>query len=249
MITQFHLWLFVAALLFALGGLFFWLMLLLRVIRPLHTLAIEHQSLPVSEQSIPSHATRLARRADEVGNLAHSLVRLELDGLEKLGRLQTLLETSNAVVGSLEPRAVVGQIIREARRLVDVQAAAVLLPDEHGVLRVLVSDGLILMGIDGVVLYANLGASTILHLPGETLERQSISELSSALRTTALEQESYDQAWALIAAGEATDLVVVYVLVRSICELAGIRLASCSVDNTNWGAPAGMVPSGLNIAS
>ena len=140
-VAQFHLWLLAVALLFALGGLLFWLMLLLRVIRPLHTLAIEHQTLPQSEQSIPLHATELARRNDEVGNLARSLVRLELDGLEKLGKLQTLLETSNAVVGSLDPHAVVGQIIREARRLVDVQAAAVLLPDQQGVLRVMVSDG------------------------------------------------------------------------------------------------------------
>jgi PAS domain S-box-containing protein len=140
-VAQFHLWLLAVALLFALGGLLFWLMLLLRVIRPLHILAIEHQTLPQSEQSIPLHATELARRNDEVGNLARSLVRLELDGLEKLGKLQTLLETSNAVVGSLDPHAVVGQIIREARRLVDVQAAAVLLPDQQGILRVMVSDG------------------------------------------------------------------------------------------------------------
>ncbi|HEX7737631.1 MAG TPA: ATP-binding protein [Ktedonobacteraceae bacterium] len=140
-VTQFHLWLLAVALLFALGGMLFWLLLLVRVIRPLHTLAVEHQTLPESEQAIPLHATELARRNDEVGNLARSLVRLELDGLEKLGKLETLLETSNAVVGSLDPRAVVGKIIREARRLVDVQAAAVLLPDEQGVLRVLVSDG------------------------------------------------------------------------------------------------------------
>src|SRR6266849_2132892 len=140
-VAQFHLWLLTAALLFAIGGLLFWFMLLSRVIRPLHTLAIQHQALPASEQSIPVHTTVLAARDDEVGNLARSLVRLERDGLEKLGELRTLLETSNVVVGSLEPRAVVGKIIREARRLVDVQAAAVLLPDEQGVLRVLVSDG------------------------------------------------------------------------------------------------------------
>jgi PAS domain S-box-containing protein len=140
-VGQFQFWLLMAALLFAIGGLLFWLMLLVRVIRPLHTLAIQHQALPASEQSIPVHATVLAARDDEVGHLARSLVRLELDGLEKLGELQTLLETSNAVVGSLEPHAVVGKIIREVRRLVDVQAAAVLLPDEQGILRVLVSDG------------------------------------------------------------------------------------------------------------
>jgi signal transduction histidine kinase len=140
-VAQFQFWLLMAALLFAIGGLLFWLMLLGRVIRPLHTLAIQHQALPTSEQSIPVHATELSIRDDEVGHLAGSLVRLELDGLKKLGELRTLLETSNAVVGSLEPHAVVGKIIREVRRLVDVQAAAVLLPDEQGVLRVLVSDG------------------------------------------------------------------------------------------------------------
>src|SRR5207302_3060623 len=140
-VGQFHLWLLTAALLFTIGGLLFWLMLLVRVIRPLHTLAIQHQALPASEQSIPVHATLLAERDDEVGGLARSLVRLERDGLEKLGELRTLLETSNAVVGSLEPHAVVGKIMREVRRLVDVQAAAVLLPDEKGVLRVLASDG------------------------------------------------------------------------------------------------------------
>jgi PAS domain S-box-containing protein len=140
-VTQFQFWLLTAALLFAIGGLLFWLMLLGRVIRPLHTLAIQHQTLPASAHSIPTATLLLAQRNDEVGHLARSLIRLERDGLEKLGELRTLLETSNAVVGSLEPHAVVGKIIREVRRLVDVQAAAVLLPDEQGVLRVRVSDG------------------------------------------------------------------------------------------------------------
>lgn len=140
-VAQFHNWLLTTALLFASGGLLFWLVLVVRVIRPLHTLAMQHQALPASEQAIPVQTTALAQRGDEVGGLARSLVRLERDGLEKLGELRTLLETSNAVVGSLDPYAVVGTIIREARRLVDVQAAAVLVPDEQGVLRVLVSDG------------------------------------------------------------------------------------------------------------
>ncbi len=140
-VTQFHLWLLAAALLFVIGGLLFWLILLGRVIRPLHTLAIQHQALPISEESMPEDTTVLAMRDDEVGNLARSLLRLELDGLKKLGELRTLLETSNAVVRSLDPRAVVEKVIHEAQRLVDVQAAAVLLSDEQGELRVLVSDG------------------------------------------------------------------------------------------------------------
>ncbi len=138
-VEQFHLWLLIAALLFAIGGLLFWLLLLQRVIRPLHALSLQHQTLPTSLESIPSDG--LVLRDDEVGDLARSLARLERDGLEKLGELRTLLETSNAVVGSLEPHAVVSKIIAEVRRLVNVQAAAVLLPDEQGVLHVLASDG------------------------------------------------------------------------------------------------------------
>src|SRR5260370_41000915 len=91
---------------------------------------------------MPGETTALTVRDDEVGHLARSLVRLERDGLKKLGELRTLLETSNAVVRSLEPHAVVGKIIHEVRRLVDVQAAAVLLPDEKGGLHVLESSGL-----------------------------------------------------------------------------------------------------------
>ncbi|HLI87968.1 MAG TPA: ATP-binding protein [Ktedonobacteraceae bacterium] len=140
-VSQFHLWLLIVALLFAIGGLLFWLMLLLRVIRPLHTLAVQHQELPASEQSIPGATLALAAYDDEVGDLARSLIRLERDGLRKLGELHTLLETSNAVVRSLDPHAVVREIMREVQQLVDVQAVAVLLPDEQGVLRVLDSSG------------------------------------------------------------------------------------------------------------
>ncbi len=345
-IAQFQFWLLAAALLFAIGGLLFWLMLLVRVIRPLHTLAIQHQALPASEQSIPEEATVLAERFDEVGHLARSLVRLERDGLKKLGELRTLLETSNAVVRSLEPHAVVGKIIHEVRRLVDVQAAAVLLPDEKGVLHVLessglsehydhslslspeqvssppvqalregkpvqkllgphtsslsydegfrsmlaipimsrhaggvvllvhrteprpfnqheidllltfanyatlawehavlyersderlrevarenerlyqqaseekqkleatmssMSDGLVLTGIDGTVLYANLGASTITGLPFEALEGRTISVLYDALRTAAVDPADCEWALAQAESAEATEVVV-----------------------------------------
>lgn len=140
-VTQLHLWLLAAALIFAIGGLLFWLILLGRVIRPLHVLSIQHQALPASEQALSKETAMLAVRDDEVGALARSLARLERDGLAKLGEQQTLLETSNAVVRLLDPHAVVRMIIQEVRRLVDVQAAAVLLPDEQGILHVLVSEG------------------------------------------------------------------------------------------------------------
>ncbi|MGH2516956.1 MAG: GAF domain-containing protein, partial [Ktedonobacterales bacterium] len=83
----------------------------------------------------------LTGREDEIGKLSRSLQRLRHDVAVQLSELRTLLETSNAVVNSLDPRSVGATIIREVRRLVDVQAAAVLVPDEEGTLRVLVSEG------------------------------------------------------------------------------------------------------------
>jgi signal transduction histidine kinase len=140
-VDQLHVWLLMAALIFALGFVVFWLMLLRRVIQPLHALALQHRTLPTRQQSVPAFALTLRRREDEVGGLARSLERLERDVQAQLGELQTLLETSNAVVDSLDPKEVGRTIIREVRRLVDAQAAAVLVPDEAEVLRVLVSEG------------------------------------------------------------------------------------------------------------
>lgn len=147
-VLPFRTWITAAAGLFALGGILFWLVLLRRVVRPLHALAARHAALPAMLPAPPAPARpalapspALTDRADEIGGLARSLSRLEHDVVSQLAELRTLLDTSNAVVTSLDPRAVGGIIIREVRRLVDVQAAAVLVPEEDGVLRVLVSAG------------------------------------------------------------------------------------------------------------
>ncbi|MEO6457472.1 MAG: ATP-binding protein [Chloroflexia bacterium] len=146
-LNRFSYWLTVATLLFGLGGLLFWLLLLRRVIQPLHILSSAHGALPVlgarppSSSFMPTRLAQLARRQDEVGNLTRSLQRLERDVRSQFAQLHTLLETSSAVVGTLDPRTVAQTIIQEVQRLVDVQAASVLVPDESGVLSVLASEG------------------------------------------------------------------------------------------------------------
>ncbi|HEX8917568.1 MAG TPA: ATP-binding protein [Chloroflexota bacterium] len=139
-ITNFRRWITVAALVFALGGLLFWLVLLRRVVQPLRALSHRHAMLPSQDQQKKDDIP-LRGRVDEIGGLARSLARLERDVIAQLGELHTLLETSNAVVTSLDPTHVGQTIIREVQRLVDIQAAAVLVPDENGVLGVLVSEG------------------------------------------------------------------------------------------------------------
>ncbi|HKV83164.1 MAG TPA: ATP-binding protein, partial [Ktedonobacterales bacterium] len=142
-VSTFRVWLVIATVLFALGGLLFWLVLLRRLIRPLHALAGYKVASMVGDAPLvltPQLQT-LGLREDEIGGLARSLKQLNRDVLTQLAELRTLLETSNAVVTSLDPRDVGRTIIREVRRLVDVQAATVLVPDDTGTLRVLVSEG------------------------------------------------------------------------------------------------------------
>lgn len=140
-VRNFTNWLTAAALLFGFGGLLFWLVLMARVIRPLHGLTRQYGALSPGRTPSVEARPSLAGRTDEVGNLAHALRGLQRDVMTQLAELRTLLETSNAVVGTLDPHAVVGTIIQAVRRLVDVQAVAVLVPDEAGVLRVLASEG------------------------------------------------------------------------------------------------------------
>lgn len=149
-VSNFRDWLGMATALFALGGLLFWLLLVWRVVRPLHVLTSANAALsdlatgPDALFGATNKAVTLSGltpRADEIGSVARTLARLQRDVATQLTELRTLLDTSNAVVHSLDPHAVGKDIIREVRRLVDVQAAAVLVPDEQGALRTLVSEG------------------------------------------------------------------------------------------------------------
>ncbi len=149
-VSNFRNWLGIATALFALGGLLFWLILVWRVVHPLHDLTSANTALadmaagPKTGSAAPAREVSLRSltpRADEIGSVARTLARLQRDVATQLTELRTLLDTSNAVVHSLDPQVVGRAIIREVRRLVDVQAAAVLVPDDQAALRTLVSDG------------------------------------------------------------------------------------------------------------
>ncbi len=136
-VNTFTSWLTAISLLFGLGGLFFWLALMRRVITPLQSLAHWNRSIRLSREPRLPQPGALSKRADEVGELARSLKRLEQDVFTRLTELHTLLETSNAVVGTLDPQAVVETIIQEVLRLVDIATAGVLVADNEGILKVL----------------------------------------------------------------------------------------------------------------
>jgi PAS domain S-box-containing protein len=70
------------------------------------------------------------------------------------------------------------------------------------------SDGLVLTGIDGTILYANPGTSSIVGLPSESLEGRPISALYEALRGAALDSEDCERTLNQAELAEATELVV-----------------------------------------
>src|SRR5207248_8183919 len=70
------------------------------------------------------------------------------------------------------------------------------------------SDGLVLTGSDGTILYANLGACTITGLPIEALERHSVSVLYEVLRTMAVDPVECERSLAQAESSETTELIV-----------------------------------------
>jgi signal transduction histidine kinase len=70
------------------------------------------------------------------------------------------------------------------------------------------SDGLVLTGVDGTILYANPGASAITGVPSSTLERSHISVLYAALRATAVDPQESGQALARLESGALAEQIV-----------------------------------------
>ena len=70
------------------------------------------------------------------------------------------------------------------------------------------SDGLVLTGIEGRVLYANVGASTMVGLPIAVLEGNSISALYEALRTAAVNPAECEQALTRAQSAKPPEVVV-----------------------------------------
>jgi len=100
----------------------------------LEKLAIYSQSISSNETfSVKQRKelTSLANRPDQVGHLTDTLVQMEADIKARLNELGTLLQTSAAVVSTLENQAVLDRILEQVERLLDVQMSAVVALDRR----------------------------------------------------------------------------------------------------------------------
>lgn len=122
----FHRGLLLAIGVIALGAALFWWGLTHRVIRPLEQLTRFSQvGGQHTESAAQAHQSlnALAARHDQVGDLARTLRR-------RLHELETLLETSTAVVSSLDTEHVIDSILEQVQRLLSVDTCALLVLDE-----------------------------------------------------------------------------------------------------------------------
>ncbi len=127
-------------------GLFFWLALSVRVIRPVERLAEYSRFLggdrPFDKQGAEL-LDRVSTRQDQIGHLIRSFNRMETAIQARIEELGTLLETGAAVVSTLESEAVLEGILEQVERLLGVkQLIIVALDQEQGVFRARASRGM-----------------------------------------------------------------------------------------------------------
>lgn len=136
----------IAAGTFLLIGLFFWVALTVRVIRPIERLAPISEAIGLNQPISQEDRNLLiseSKRNDQIGHLNQSIIRMKDSIAERMQEQSTLLETSTAVVSSLDPETVLNQILEQMGRLLQIKMYAVIALDEtNGSFRIRASRGL-----------------------------------------------------------------------------------------------------------
>jgi PAS domain S-box-containing protein len=119
---------------FAGVGFLFWHVLYRRVLKPIEHLATISQLIGEDKEISPqqrSHLAKMAERGDQLGELINSLTRMEKSIQARMNEQATLLETSQAVVSSLETKVVLDRILEQVGRLMDVKKIAIFVYNEQ----------------------------------------------------------------------------------------------------------------------
>ncbi|MDD2922569.1 MAG: ATP-binding protein [Anaerolineales bacterium] len=131
---------------FVLIGLAFWGILTWRVINPIEKLAPISEAIGLNqeiEKNQRAKIEKMSRRADQIGNLIRSILRMENSIADRMQEQKTLLEISTDVVSSLDLSVVLDRILEQAGRLLNVRRIAITaLDQEQGVFRIRASRGL-----------------------------------------------------------------------------------------------------------
>jgi PAS domain S-box-containing protein len=127
-------------------GILFWGALYRQVLNPLKSLATISQRIGEERQiglAAQNQLQQLSRRRDQVGELTVSMTRMEKSIQARMNEQATLLETSQAVVSSLDIKIVLNLILEQVERLMNVEKIAIITLDEQSNLyRIRASRGL-----------------------------------------------------------------------------------------------------------
>jgi PAS domain S-box-containing protein len=134
------------AIAFLLIGLVFWFTLTQRVIRPIEQLVPISETIgqnqPINQEQ-KQHLEKMSERGDQIGQLIRSVLNMQDSIATRIREQKTLLETSTAVVSSLDPQTVLERILEQVERLLDVRMSAIVALDEkRGIFRARASRGL-----------------------------------------------------------------------------------------------------------
>jgi PAS domain S-box-containing protein len=134
-VTAFHHGLLAATFTIVVGGALFWFALSRRVIQPLVLLTRFSQTIGESTELKNQEYRALqhiSERQDQMGSLVRSLQRMEQTIEERLTELSTLVDTSKAVVASLEPDIVLNRIVEQTSRLAGADTCAIVALEAEG---------------------------------------------------------------------------------------------------------------------
>ncbi len=136
----------IVAVTFVVIGLFVWILLARRVVMPLERLTSLSRAIgsnrEISQQD-RKEVNRLSRRVDQIGHLIRSILRMERSIATRINEQETLLETSKAVVSTLDPQTVLDRILEQVQKLFNVKMCAIVaLDEERNAFRIRASRGL-----------------------------------------------------------------------------------------------------------
>lgn len=114
-------------------GLIVWMMLARRVIKPIERLASFSRAIG-TQQGVDAESRlqveEMSVRPDQIGHLIRSILRMEQSIAARINEQETLLETSKAVVSSLDPQTVLERILEQVQKLLGVNMCAIVARDE-----------------------------------------------------------------------------------------------------------------------
>ncbi len=126
-----HQSLIVLVVVFAGTGLFFWQTLSRRMLKPIESLASYSRAIVSDSEYSDEEMDILSQRYDQMGHLTRSFQRMHADMQDRFDELAILLETSSAVVSTLDSKDVLTRILEQVERLLGFNMVSIIALDKE----------------------------------------------------------------------------------------------------------------------